>query len=172
MSRFFFAVWPNNQTRNTILQCRSQLDFRGRTVNQSNLHITLLFIGKMTVNQQKKIIQQANQIEFPSFEIVLDHSGYFDRSRAFWLGMQELPESLSKLHQELLDIARNCHLPIKPQSYVPHLTLARKAAPVTLQTIKPIVWSIDRFALLESIDTNQGVEYKIVKYFTCSNESN
>lgn len=172
MSRFFFALWPDKQTRNAILKCRSQLDFRGRSVNPSNLHMTLVFIGKMTLNQQQKIIQQAEKIVSPTFEIIIDHSGYFNRSRAFWLGIKEMPEPLVELHQNLLNIAENCQLPIKQQSYKPHITLARKTAPVTTKTIQPILWPVNNFVLLESIDTNQGVQYKKVKSFTCNNKAN
>lgn len=172
MSRFFFALWPDTQTRNAIVKCRSQLQFRGRSVNPSNLHMTLLFIGKMTLNQQQKIIQQAEQIACPAFEIDIDHSGYFNRSQVLWLGIKDVPAPLLELHQALLNSAENCHLPIKQQNYTPHITLARKVSLVSSQTIEPVLWSINSFVLLESIDTNHGVCYKKVKSFTCNNEAN
>lgn len=168
MSRFFFALWPDDATRHAIKQCRSHLDYRGRAVNQENLHITLLFIGKMTVNQQQNIIQQTQAISWPEFTITIDHSGYFNRSRVFWLGMKTVPEPLQELHQQLSNIALDCHLTIKKQNYTPHITLSRKTAPVASQSIQPIVWPINRFVLLESIDTPNGVQYKKVKCFTCN----
>jgi len=97
----------------------------------------------------------------------LTHTGYFKQSKAAWLGMKLIPETLSDLHQQLLSAADKCHIPINQQTYRPHVTLARKAAPISTQAIAPIRWFVRDFVLLESIDSVKGVHYRAIKYFTC-----
>ena len=167
MSRFFFALWPDDTIREAILNCRSSLALSGRMTDKANLHVTLVFLGQLNVNQLQNIIKQAEQIVCPPFECCLTRTGYFKHSKAAWLGMKLIPETLSDLHQQLLSAADNSHIPIKQQTYRPHVTLARKAAPISTQAIAPITWFVRDFVLLESIDSVKGVHYRAIKYFTC-----
>lgn len=166
MNRFFFALWPDNTTREVILNVRSQLALSGRMTAKSNLHMTLLFLGKLDVNQQQNIIKRAAQIVCPEFEMHITHSGYFNNSKAAWLGVKPIPEVLLELHKYLLLAADKSHIPIKPQAYKPHVTLARKASSVSTLRVSPIIWPVTDFVLLESIDTAQGVLYQVVQHFT------
>ena len=167
MSRFFFALCPDKQTRETILNCHSKFHLSGQITDQSKLHITLLFLGKLNINQQQNIIRQAGQITCPKFEICLDHTGYFNKSKTAWLGLKTIPAALANLHEQLLSAADECDISIKQQIYVPHLTLARKSSPVKQQSISVITWQLNNFALLESVDTAKGVQYRRIKLFKC-----
>jgi len=167
MSRFFFALWPDKPTREAILKHCSTFDLSGQITDQSKLHITLLFLGKLTINQQQKIITQAGQIICPKFEICLDHTGYFNTSKIAWLGLKTIPAVLAILHEHLLRAAEQCDISIKQQKYIPHLTLARRAAPVKESPLSAITWQLKNYALLESVDTAQGVQYRQVKLFNC-----
>ena len=166
MSRFFFALWPDNSTREAIIKCRSQWTISGRMTDRSNLHITVVFLGKLNINQLQNIIKQAEKIVCPNFEICLNHSGYFKNSRAAWLGLEFIPDSLIQLHRQLLEAADISHIPVTRKTYTPHVTLARKSSSLSKQIISPMVWHVNDFVLLESIDTNTGVKYQIVKRFT------
>jgi 2'-5' RNA ligase len=165
MSRFFFALWPDNATRAAIFNCHSQFTLSGQITDQSNLHITLLFLGKLNVDQQQTIIKEAEKIICSRFEICLSHTGYFEKSKVVWLGLKSTPDVLLELHEKLLSIAEK-HLNLSPQqTYKPHVTLIRKCFSIGTQQILPITWHIKDFVLVESIDTDKGVKYQIIKRF-------
>lgn len=166
MSRFFFALWPDNLTRENIINCRSQFTLSGHISEPSKLHITLLFLGKLNVNQQQNIIRQTEEIICPGFKLCLNHTGYFKKSKAVWLGLKSIPNALLELHEQLLYIAEKCHISTQQQAYKPHVTLARKSVSIGAQQILPITWQIRNFVLVESIDTNKGAKYQVIKSFS------
>jgi RNA 2',3'-cyclic 3'-phosphodiesterase len=167
MSRYFFALWPDNSIRSVITNCSAQLPITDSKTVSSNLHITLLFMGKLNKYQLTTLINQVQQIVCPKFEINLNHRGYFINSKAIWLGLESTPDILMQLHQQLLQTAKQCNIMIKAQTYKPHLTLSRKASPADRQAIVPIHWLVKRFVLIESIDTAKRVVYQPIKFFSC-----
>jgi len=166
MSRYFFALWPDKNIRKVIIDCSSQLQLTGSYTKKSNLHITLVFLGKLSQQQLPALIKQVEKIPFSSFELCLTHSGYFKNSKAAWLGLESIPDSLLQLHMQLINTAEQCNISIKSQRYKPHLTLSRKAKAMSKQQIIPIPWVIKDYALVESIDMAKGVVYQPIKFFT------
>jgi len=167
MSRYFFALWPDNTLRKVISNCSEHLPITGSKINKLNFHITLLFMGKLNKQQLKTIIGNSKQINCPKFDICLNHNGYFKNSKVTWLGLKSIPDSLLQLHNLLSQAAKQSNIFIKPQQYKPHLSLSRKASALSKQEIKPIQWTIKDFALVESIDTAKGVIYQPIQQFSC-----
>jgi RNA 2',3'-cyclic 3'-phosphodiesterase len=165
MSRYFFALWPDNLIRDEIVNRSSRLDLKGSKTVKSNLHLTLVFMGKLHAKQLDDIISQAKSITCPTFDICLNHSGYFKNSKVSWLGLDSIPQTLLQLHRQLLEIIGQCSIDVKPQRYKPHVTLTRNSSFFDTQLINPVLWSVKDFALIESIDTVKGVEYFPIEYF-------
>ncbi len=179
MSRFFFALAPDKSTREKILACQKQLDISGRFIRPENFHLTLLFLGRLSINQQQEVIQQAQNVHFEPFELVLNRFGSF-KQNIFWMGMQTIPESLVLLHQQLLSnilqsdkINLTLNLEHEAENYKPHVTLVRKVnsrsalkSSVLQNLLRPdIHWMVDKLVLYESIDTPDGVRYQKIKNF-------
>lgn len=167
MSRFFFAICPTKSITETIVKCQQQANLSGRIIKKSNLHLTVLFLGKLNVNQLDKVLRKSEQITCPEFEIELNHIGYFKNSKIAWLGLESIPDQLLDLHKQLLSAANHCQLSLCTQRYKPHVTLVRKSLPVEKKLSVPIKWCVKDFVLLESIDTAKGVHYQPVQYFSC-----
>ncbi len=180
MSRFFFALAPDKSTREQILACRKQLDISGHFIRSENFHLTLMFLGRLSINQQQDVIRQAQKVYFKPFELVLDRFGSF-KQNIFWIGLQTLPEPLVFLHQQLLaNIIQSDknHLTLdlehEIKNYQPHVTLVRKVTtgallkPSVLQNLsRPnIHWMVHEFILYESVDTPDGVRYQKIKTFS------
>lgn len=176
MNRYFFALNPDDKTRENIVFTRSQL-FRsglprsGREVKSKNLHLTLLFLGNLTQEQQHKMIHEAKRITFPEFELSLNKIGYFKKSQIVWLGTDTIPETLLNLNQQLLMAAKQSELAISQQTYIPHVTLAKKSKifdkreTIDKTVLLPVNWKVTGFVLFKSIDTPQGVKYQVVESF-------
>ena len=167
MSRFFFAICPDKSITEAIVKCQQQANLSGRIIKKLNLHLTILFLGNLSVNQLQNILRQSEQITCTGFEIGLNHIGYFKNSKISWLGLESIPDQLLDLHSQLLLAANNCQLSLHTLRYRPHITLARNSMPVEKKLIVPIKWYVKEFVLLESIDTTRGIHYQPVQYFLC-----
>ncbi len=167
MSRYFFALWPDNSIREAIINSSFQLSLTGRKTAKPNLHITLVFMGKLKSSQLSRVIQQAKRIACQKFQLYLNHTGYFKNNQIAWLGLKSIPDKLLQLHRQLIESTDHCSITINKQVYKPHMTVSRNSTISRTQLIKPIKWQVNDFVLIESIDTATGVIYQPVEYFTC-----
>jgi len=165
MHRVFFALWPEDKTRNKIIEAfeKSSINKKqGRMVSPDNLHITLHFIGN--VNQQKLdcLHRVAQTVKADSFNLELNHYGYFYKPKVLWIGLKQKPEPLGFLHKILGDSLAECNYQVEQRPYAPHITLMRKLVePETLESINAIHWCAKEFVLVESIPIEGGVRYKV-----------
>lgn len=165
MNRYFFALKPDDKITEKIVLTRSQLSCSGHWVKNENIHLTLLFLGKLTQAQQHKVVSEAKHIVFHQCELNLNTTGYFKQSQVSWLGFEVIPDALIILNQQLLKAARQAKIAISQQAYKPHVTLARKAEKITKIVVESVNWKIMDFVLLKSIDTQQGVKYQVIEHF-------
>ena len=125
----------------------------------------------MTQEQLHKMINEAKLITFPEFELSLNRMGYFKKSQVVWLGTDTIPETLLNLNQQLLKAAKQSKIAISQQTYIPHVTLAKKSKIIdNIETIDkaevlPVNWKVTDFVLFKSIDSVQGVQYQVVESF-------
>jgi len=128
--RLFFALWPPEQIRQSIVESFSTLSLpaKGRIISPDYLHITLHFLGQVSDERKECMHLAAQSIAASSFELVLDHLGYFPRSKVFWLGLQEKPAGLTQLVDKLGQAITACGYQLEARAYTPHITLMRKCA--------------------------------------------
>ena len=173
MNRYFFALNPDDKTRENIVFTRSQLHCSGREVKSKNIHMTLIFLGDLTQEQLYKMIYEAKLIIFPEFELSLNKLGYFKNSQVVWLGTDTIPEALLHLNQQLLKAAKQSKVAISQQTYKPHVTLSKKLKTIAntktidKTVVLPVNWKVTNFILFKSIDIEQGVKYQLVESFKC-----
>ena len=169
MNNFFFALSPGPSTRDKIITFREQLNLSGHKVKDENLHMTLLFLGKINRQQQQAVISKAQGISWQTFNVLLDHSGSFHKN-IIWSGPELIPASLVMLHRELVTAARESEIKLQTQQYIPHVTLARQSSIQNKVNMMPVKWHISSFLLLESVNTAQGVYYHRVEKIFCQEE--
>lgn len=157
-ARLFFALWPDEAQRR---QLREQPSPRGRLVPPQNWHITLLFLGAVEPQGQKAIEHAADHVHSAPFELTLDLRGHWRRAGVTWLSASRVPPALESLHAQLKAAAQAQGLPVEQRPFVPHLTLARRAAPEATQAIAPITWPVNEFCLVESTTLPSGAQYRV-----------
>ena len=172
MNRHFFALSPSKEIRNNILFQRDRIYISGNLIKDNNLHMTLLFLGKLSINQVSKMVHHASEFSSKPFKVIINRTGYFKQSRAFWFGPEPIPPKLVELHDFLLQSALTCNISVQEKNYKPHITLSRKGSYQEPQSIAPITWPVNGFVLFKSMDTPKGVQYEKVKYFTFNSVSN
>jgi len=173
LRRVFFALWPSDSVRDEISNIFNKSIYaasQGQVYNADNLHLTLHFLGGLTSSQLECAMRQAAQVQIEKFELLLDGFGSFERAKILWLGPTDVPNQLTSLHAKLANALDVCDVPIESRVYRPHLTLMRKFKGFKeSQVLTKVLWSVDKFALLESISTKKGVEYRPLKFYSLGN---
>ncbi len=164
MSRLFFALWPDTETRDKFATLNERLPSEcGRKVQRENLHITLSFLGSVEDSVIDELLTSAAEIRGDGFPLVFDQLGWFKRSRVTWLASTTIPDALLNLVKDLNSRLQDAGFKVEDRPYSPHLTLARKAKkPVSNLEFEPIYWNINKFCLVESITLARGAEYKVL----------
>lgn len=162
-SRLFFALWPNDATRQTLAQLNRHIPAK-KQVDPHNLHVTLVFLGQVDAKTESVIEQLATDITVPPFELTFDNLSYWRRPKVLCLTCrQDVPEEAMLLTSALTEAAVNCGLKIDTRTYTPHITLARHARHLPDVKIDPIVWRAEAFCLVQSCSEPTGVNYKVIQ---------
>lgn len=172
--RLFIGLSPGQDTRQRLLLCQQTLlaqDSRLRAaklIPAANLHLTLEFLGEVEACSIDALETALACLAQPDFELQLESLGYFAKARILWLGPTEAPAALQALVMAV-QAAVAAALPeheVDSQQHIPHISLFRSApvsAPARLEVA--IRWRPECFALFESVNTDSGVRYQMLREF-------
>lgn len=136
----------------------------GRRVAAHNLHLTLVFLGSVSSALRQCLELAVADIHSAPFTLVFDQAGYWRKPQVSWLGCSELPDPLLSLVHALNTAATECGLKPDTRPYRPHLTVARKVRRDPGEfLLTPLVWRVERFALVESMSQPEGLFYRPVR---------
>lgn len=137
---------------------------RGRAVPTERLHLTLAFLGHLQPPAVEQALTVADNIKAEAFEFHLDRLGYFYRPRILWLGAKAPPSVLMALAQDVRSGLVAAGLQLERRRFAPHVTLARRAPPPDKNlTIEPVLWPVQSFCLVESINRGSDLGYEVIR---------
>lgn len=172
--RLFFAIEIPAGVQQEIVRWRAA-NFpadAGRPVAAANLHLTLAFLGDISVEKQRALSQLAGRIQQPGFTLTLDDAGMWARSGVVWLGPRHASLGLIQLANMLrAQAARNgCYQ--SPQPYHPHVTLYRNLTHGVAIPQPNFRWQfkVEEFALYESIFAQGRTRYQPLERWTLRNK--
>lgn len=128
--RLFIAINFEQEIKNylveTITRLKSQ-SVQGNFTREENLHLTVIFLGEVSIGHLVNVKQAMDKITARSFLLNLNGFGYFKRSDGdiYWVGVEDNETLLAiynKLYQELTFEG----FTLEKRLYKPHLTLGRK----------------------------------------------
>jgi len=99
-----------------------------KLVEPQNIHLTLKFLGEISEEKVKKVIEAIKNIQFKSFKIVLKGLGVFPtiaHPRVLWIGITNGFKDASSIFIQLEDKLANLGFPKEERGFSPHLTIAR-----------------------------------------------
>ena len=163
--RLFFALWPHPAERAQFAELGKKLKRKtgGRLVAADLLHITLVFLGETKEEHLTQLLQSAGEICCDPFTLKIDQIACWKNGIA-WAGTSHIPEALLTMQQQLVQSVTQLGYHLERRNFVPHLTLLRKAPrPSLLESIAPINWTIDSFALVHSKLGSAGPVYTILR---------
>ena len=183
MKRLFLAI-PINTENNGFAPLVNDLRHRLshekmiNWVRPTNIHLTLKFIGKTPSQDEPRIIEAVSKVvdNHHSFTMDFNRTGIFGARyapRVLWLGMQQTPDELLKLEEDVLTAFDGIGYQRDRQNFVPHLTLGRIKDLCEKQYFQKVVQAIEQktyihqevneIILFQSILRPDGAVYKIVK---------
>ena len=153
--RLFFALDCAPAQRKAIAQWRSALQLRtGRPVPAENFHLTLLFLGSVSVAQIAEICTAAGKVAVPDepLRVELDRLDAWRRVGALVLASEQAPAPLLRLVYGLEQAMLPFGLENAPKEFRPHLTLMRDYRGQVPESETPPAFFLraDRFVLFES----------------------
>jgi RNA 2',3'-cyclic 3'-phosphodiesterase len=160
--RLFFALVPPRDIRERIAQLALDVAraARGRPVPEDNVHATVAFLGQVEPDRVDALCALAERIDSRPFDIVLARIGSFRKAKVAWIGPHATPAQLAALHACLTALLAEAGFPVEERPYHPHLTLARHCAHmVPGNDVDPVEWTVDAFALMQSLSVEGGVRY-------------
>ena len=165
--RVFLALWPEREVRRQLVQCQTGLNIsEGRKVSADNLHVTLHFMGSLSVTLVNKLTVACQQVSVEPHQLELDTVGGFKRAQIVWLGSSECPQALLNLHRQLGKLLQAFDIETDDRVFTPHVSLFRKVRrlPET-QQVNPVLWSVNDFVLVESETLESGPRYRVLHRF-------
>jgi 2'-5' RNA ligase len=126
---------------------RAWLGDAGKQTRELDLHITLNFLGKISVEDMQRVLAIVVPPVQP-FTVRIDKPAlWHDGLAVLEASSAELLELQRSIDAEL----KRLDLPREDRPYRPHVTLARKAVGVQqLASFIPMSWSVDSYCLMES----------------------
>ena len=159
--RLFFALEPDQAVKREVHAVQKKLDCDGRMIPSEQIHVTLAFLGNREAEIVPELCDVAANLHFEPCTLVLDRTGTFRCVNVLWLGASEVPASLLSFRQALMDGLEKAGIGFDHRAWRPHLTLYRglRNKPGIME-IDPVVWRLNQFSLVESINVKGGVEYR------------
>jgi RNA 2',3'-cyclic 3'-phosphodiesterase len=161
-SRLFFALWPDDQTRQKLVRLNKALEVKGfRPVQPHNVHVTLVFLGNVNAATEILIKSSVDAISAKPFVLTFDQLSYWSRPNVLCLTCSQWGNEVENLVAMLTMEVTRFGLQTDDRAYKPHITLARHAGYLPQINFDPIDWSAESFCLVESCSEPNGVCYKV-----------
>jgi RNA 2',3'-cyclic 3'-phosphodiesterase len=164
LKRLFFALWPDDVTRQRCVSIINSISPKpDKTVDTANLHVTLLFLGNISKIQQTSLQAAASSIAIPEMTIYFNRLSFWKKAGILCLTVAKPYTELQYLAENLKMVARELNIKTDDRPYTPHITLVRDAKQLAPIEFEPIIWRSHSFCLVQSHSLNHKTAYEIIK---------
>ena len=164
--RLFFALWPDDRQRDTLRNTISPAarTVEGNAVPRGNWHVTLVFVGNFPEERVGELLTAAAAVSVEPFRLRFDRVCYWQRPKIACLQAMSVPSELATLVDDINKVTANFGIEPESATYRPHVTAVRKARPFEpIVLARPLELNWSEFALVESVSTREGVQYRPLK---------
>jgi RNA 2',3'-cyclic 3'-phosphodiesterase len=170
--RLFFALWPDEMARQSLAQGAGAAVRRcgGRPVPTPSLHLTLTFIGSVSLVRVGELESMARSLAMTQarsapLDVELLQLVHWPRPQIL-CALAAQSSGVRDLAAALLQGATAGGFSPDPKPFQPHVTLARKVRkPPELPRLRPVTWRFASFALVDSRTDSAGPVYSVVASF-------
>lgn len=173
MKRLFFALWPNEQTRQKVADITNLLDAAAiKKYHPENLHVTLLFLGNVESSVEQQLRQRVNKVIAEPISITFDQFSFWSKPAVLCLTATNIPVMFVRLVDAIRELASDCGINIQQPHNNPHITLARKAKTKPAIDFDPVLLEAQSFVLVQSISTQDGSHYQVLQRWSLQSSVN
>lgn len=129
--RYFIALRFNDETNQQLSfyqrHC-SDHGYKGKQTSYTNFHLTLLFIGTLSMEEVERLDNALSHAIIPSFHLMIQGLGFFKRKSKETIWAKSLPsEQLQQLQQSIVQAVKGCAIDFAATDFTPHITLLRNS---------------------------------------------
>ena len=115
-----------------------------RWVEPNNLHVTLKFLGDISLNDLPQLIRTVTQCtnKTDSFDLTFQGFGVFpnrESPKTIWIGCREGSEELIQLAKSIDEELFSLGFPKETRRFSPHLTIGRVKKPIQGLSLMPVL---------------------------------
>jgi 2'-5' RNA ligase len=148
--RSFIAIELTEEVQKKLGEIQNELkkaDADVKWVNPCDIHLTLKFLGNVSLDLTKEISKIIDQLakEQPHFELQIAQIGAFPKieyPRVIWVGIEKGKEQTVQLAQTLEERLINLGFMKEKRSFKPHLTLGRVRSAHNRNQLKKLLQSL------------------------------
>ncbi len=115
-----------NLTETQRLVAKTGADLK--LVEPENIHMTVRFLGDITLNMADKVFEEMKKVEFTPFDVQIRGVGVFpslSNPRVVWAGISKGADQLRNVFSQLEPRLQSLGFTPDPKGFSPHLTIAR-----------------------------------------------
>jgi len=160
--RVFFAACPSYQVCKQLAWRAETLQpvCGGHRVKTQNIHLTLAFLGNVSLKHIDVLRKIMQTITAQAFDLTFAEICYWKHQQVIFTRPEKSPPELFSLVSLLRMALETTGFGFDNRTYKPHITLIRKANPVAATgLVNPVHWHVNDWSLLQSRQTGHGVEY-------------
>jgi 2'-5' RNA ligase len=161
--RVFYALWPDARVRADLAQAARRMHqlTQGNCVREDNIHLTLAFIGAVSMENMACLMTPPARVLTSPFLLTVDHWGCWTDKGIGWAAPSHVPTALRNLAANLSDWLHGAGLQVEQRPFTPHVTLVRHAHGVRLPNpIARIEWQVEEIVLIGSSLMRGGARYE------------
>ncbi len=164
-ARLFFALWPGAAVSAGLAEAGERLHgiCGGRRMRVETIHLTLAFLGEVGPERIGDLLALAGEIRVPAFGLNLTRFGWWPHNRIVWAAPDKTSAELTLLVDALRESLLGAGFRFDAQSFVPHVTLLRKAdCGKNPLPVGEVEWRAEGFVLVRSAPGVGGAAYEVL----------
>jgi len=169
--RLFIGFFLPEEIKKEILYIQKQIPlFKGKLIEQDNLHLTLKFLGEISEDELNEIKNILKRIHFRRIDCAIDTLGFFSENfvRIIWIYLKNSEDLQKEVDESLKDLFKT------ENRFMSHLTIARIKSVKDKKefidglkniSLEKINFSVNEICLIQSELKSEGPEYKILERY-------
>jgi RNA 2',3'-cyclic 3'-phosphodiesterase len=161
--RVFFAIKPDETALKQLSHLAKQLTLTsgGQITKKANIHLTLAFLGEVAIDRLTTLRSVAKGVTATTFDFTFDEIRYWKHNQIIYAGTSTCTPKLLTLVNNLRNTLSTNSFVFDSRAYKPHITLARKVKSGRMlpDLVTPISWRVAEWFLMQSKQTDRGINY-------------